>query len=251
MTMHILPGGRVGIGKSIFLPEADRNEMIEFPVWSVLLRHALANVLFDSGCHPAVADNAEARWGGLAKFMTPVMGSHDKVIAAPSGLGLGPRGHRRRRQFAPPFRTMAAATPSSRWRPQSCRPGSWRRPRRPAVSPAAIRPSNGTTRCRWRRSGIRAISLATDVSCWSRCLSTRRERSAHSSLSAQRQFLLAGDAVSLRASLDRHVAPRDTWNADALLRAFDEIRRLESGGATVLCGHLQQWATLHAGAQRL
>jgi hypothetical protein len=160
MTMHILPGGRVGIGKSIFLPEADRNEMIEFPVWSVLLRHALANVLFDSGCHPAVADNAEARWGGLAKFMTPVMGSHDKVIAAPSGLGLGPRGHRRRRQFAP-------------------------------------------------------------------------------------------DAVSLRASLDRHVAPRDTWNADALLRAFDEIRRLESGGATVLCGHLQQWATLRTGAQRL
>jgi hypothetical protein len=73
---------------------------------------------------------------------------------------------------------------------------------------------------------------------------------AHSSLSTEGQFLLACDAVSLRASLDRHVAPRDTWNADALLRSFDQIRRPESGGATVLCGHVQQWTTLRNGAQR-
>jgi hypothetical protein len=56
--------------------------------------------------------------------------------------------------------------------------------------------------------------------------------------------------VSLRASLDRHIAPRNTWNAEALLKSLDEIRRLERGGATILCGHdAQQWVTLRKGAE--
>ena len=71
MKMHILAGGRLRIRKSVYLPDADRNAMIELPVSSILLRHAQANVLFDTGCHPAVAENADARWGGMAKFMTP------------------------------------------------------------------------------------------------------------------------------------------------------------------------------------
>src|SRR5687767_4533909 len=90
MKMHILSGGRVRIRKSIYLPEADRSETIELPVPCVLLCHAQGNVLFDTGCHPSVAENAEARWGSIAKLMVPIMAPGDHVIAGLAGIGLTP-----------------------------------------------------------------------------------------------------------------------------------------------------------------
>ena len=65
MTMHFLSGGRMRLRKTIYVPDADRSETIEVPVSSVLLRHPQGNVLFDTGCHPSVAENPEARWGSL------------------------------------------------------------------------------------------------------------------------------------------------------------------------------------------
>ena len=73
MKMHFLSGGRLRMRKSTFIPDAERSETIELPVTSALLRHAQGNVLFDTGCHPSVVDDAAARWGGLAKIMTPIM----------------------------------------------------------------------------------------------------------------------------------------------------------------------------------
>ena len=62
-------------------------------------------------------------------------------------------------------------------------------------------------------------------------------------------FLLASDAVSVRATLDTGVVPRNTWNADVLTKSLAEIRRIEARGATVICGHDQaQWASLRKGA---
>ena len=63
------------------------------------------------------------------------------------------------------------------------------------------------------------------------------------------RFLLAGDTVSLRETLDTGIIPRNTWNADALAKSLDEIRRIEASGATVLCSHdARQWDTLRKGA---
>jgi glyoxylase-like metal-dependent hydrolase (beta-lactamase superfamily II) len=60
---------------------------------------------------------------------------------------------------------------------------------------------------------------------------------------------LASDTVSLRSTLDSGVIPRNTWNADALTKSLDEVRRIEARGATVLCGHdAAQWASLRKGA---
>ena len=65
-------------------------------------------------------------------------------------------------------------------------------------------------------------------------------------------FLLAADTVSLRVTLDRDVVPRNTWNADALMKSLAEIRRIEAGGATVLCGHdAAQWDDAAQGRRRL
>ncbi len=62
-------------------------------------------------------------------------------------------------------------------------------------------------------------------------------------------FLLASDTVSLRSTLDTGIVPKNTWNADALVKSLAEIRRIEAGGAKVLCGHDDaQWATLRKGA---
>jgi len=80
MKMHILSGGRLRMRRSIYFPDADRTEMIELPVSCALLRHSQGNVLFDTGCHPSVSTNPEARWGATAKYMTPIMPPDENVI---------------------------------------------------------------------------------------------------------------------------------------------------------------------------
>ena len=114
MKMHILSGGRVRIRKSIYFPGADRSETIELPVSCVLLRHPQGNVLFDTGCHPSVAENPEARWGGHRQ-------ADGADHAARRQCHRGPRRHRPRRLATSTsscartcIRTIAAATPSSR-----------------------------------------------------------------------------------------------------------------------------------------
>lgn len=68
MKMHMLSGGRLRMRKSIYFPDADRTEMIDLPVSCVLMRHSQGNVLFDTGCHPSVADNPEAPLGCHGKI---------------------------------------------------------------------------------------------------------------------------------------------------------------------------------------
>jgi N-acyl homoserine lactone hydrolase len=63
-------------------------------------------------------------------------------------------------------------------------------------------------------------------------------------------FFLASDTVSLCTTLDTGVVPKNTWNADALLKSLAEIRRIEARGAQVLCGHdARQWASLRQGVE--
>jgi N-acyl homoserine lactone hydrolase len=63
-------------------------------------------------------------------------------------------------------------------------------------------------------------------------------------------FFLASDTVSLRTTLDTGVVPKNTWNADALLKSLAEIRRIETRGARILCGHdARQWASLRKGVE--
>jgi len=53
----------------------------------------------------------------------------------------------------------------------------------------------------------------------------------------------------VRETLDRDVIPRNTWNADALVKSLAEVKRIQKQGATVLCGHdATQWQSLRKGA---
>lgn len=62
------------------------------------------------------------------------------------------------------------------------------------------------------------------------------------------KFLLASDALSIRTNLDRNIVPKNTHNPEQFLKSFEEIRRIEKDGATIICSHDEsQWETLRKG----
>jgi len=250
MKMHILPGGRLRMRKSIYLPDAGRDETIELPVLSVLLRHAEGNVLFDTGCHPCVAEDAAARWGGMAKFITPIMGPNDNVLAGLSRLGLRAED--------------IDLVVNSHLHPDHCGCNAFFKAATVIVHAldleAAKAPDSlarGYLAIEWQHPlPMETISGERDLFGDGRIVlvplpgHTQGSTGALVALDRCGQFLLASDAVSLRASLDRDVVPRNTWNAEMFLRSLAEIRRLEKSGATVLCGHdAEQWESLRKGPE--
>src|SRR5262252_6059718 len=249
MKMHILSGGRLRMRKSIYLPDADRSETIELPVSSILLREARGNVLFDTGCHPSVVEDAAARWGGLAKLIVPIMGPDDNVIAGLAALGLAPGDidvvvcshlhtdhcgcnafftkatvmvHARELEAARSDDGLARGYVAADW-----------------GYPLRIAPVTGE-RDLYDDGRIVLIPLPGH---------TPGTLAALVALDRTGPILLASDTVSLRATLDTGILPKNTWNADALAKSLDEVRRIEAGGATVICGHdAAQWARLRKGA---
>jgi N-acyl homoserine lactone hydrolase len=249
MKMHILSGGRLRMRKSIYLPDADRSETIELPVSSILLRDARGNVLFDTGCHPSVVEDAPARWGGLAKLVVPIMGPDDNVIAGLAALGLEPGDidvvvcshlhpdHCGCNAFFTRATVMVHARELEAAR-QANAP-AWGYVAADWDNPIPIEPITGE-RDLYGDGRIVLIPLPGH---------TPGSIAALVALERTGPVLLASDTVSLRATLDTGILPKNTWNADALTKSLDEVRRIEASGATVICGHdAAQWATLRKGA---
>src|SRR6201987_4967482 len=241
--MHILSGGRLRMRKSIYLPDAERSETIELPVSAVLLRDARGNVLFDTGCHPSVVEDAAARWGTLAKLIEPIMRPDDNVIAGLAALGLGPGDidvvvcshlhpdHCGCNQFFTKATVMVHA-----------------RELEAAQPPDA--PARGYVAADWDHPlRIESITGERDLYDDGRIVliplpgHTPGMLAALVALERTGPVLLASDTVSLRTTLDTGILPKNTWNADALAKSLDEVRRIEAGGAPVICGHAPaQWA---------
>jgi N-acyl homoserine lactone hydrolase len=249
MKMHILSGGRVRIRKSIYLPEADRSETIELPVPCVLLCHAQGNVLFDTGCHPSVAENAEARWGSIAKLMVPIMAPGDHVIAGLAGIGLTP--------------DDIDVVVCSHLHPDHCGCNAFFKgatfvihAREVAAARAPEAETAGYLPAEWDHPmPMDLIEGERDLFGDGRIVliplpgHTPGTTSALVALDRGGAYLLASDTVSLRATLDQGIVPRNTWNADALVKSLAEVKRIEQRGATVICGHdAAQWASLSKGA---
>jgi N-acyl homoserine lactone hydrolase len=249
MKMHLLSGGRVRMRKAVYLPEADRSETIELPVSCVLLRHAQGNVLFDTGCHPSVPENPEARWGGLAKLMVPIMQPGDHVVSSLSHIGFEPgdidivvcshlhpdhcgcNAFFRRATFAIHAKEVEAARA-----PEAEKAGylaaEWEQPM-PIDQIAGERDLFGDGR-------IILIPLPGH---------TPGTLSALVTLARSGKFLLASDTVAIRTTLDRDIVPRNTWNPEALVKSLAEVRRIEAGNTTIVCSHDDaQWAGLRKGA---
>ena len=249
MKMHVLSGGRLRVRKTMYDANAVRGETLDVPVSCILLRHAQGNVLFDTGCHPAVAEDAQAHWGGLAKIMTPVMRPGDNVVSALNDIGLQCDDidvvicshlhpdhcgcntffkratfiiHAKEVEAARAPNAAAAGYLSAEWEPSA-----------PLDTIDGERDLFGDSR-------IVLIPLPGHTLGTTGVLAT---------LEKSGTFLLASDTVSLRSTLDTAIIPRNTQDPDTLTKSLAEIRRIESSGATVLCGHDQaQWETLRKGA---
>lgn len=248
MKMNILSGGRLRMRRNVFLPDAERSETIDLPVSCVLLRHPKGNVLFDTGCHPDTSTDATARWGSMAKVMQPIGAVDDHVVHGLSTLGLTPddidivvNSHlhsdhcgcneffRRATLFCHRRELEAAQGPDAQLR--GYLPADWQHPM-PTEAIEAQRDVFGDGR-------IVLLPLPGH---------TPGALGALVGLDRDGSFLLAADAVALRATLEREVIPRNTWDADLALQSLQEVKRIQAAGTMVFFGHdAAQWDELRKG----
>jgi N-acyl homoserine lactone hydrolase len=248
MKMHVLSGGRLKLKRNIYFPDADRAETIDVPVSCFLIRHRQGNVLFDSGCHPSVVDDAQARWGSVARIMTPTF-SHDQSLMAQLG-SIGLQAH------------DIDVVINSHFHPDHCGCNEFFK-KATIVCHAheleAARASNAAAMGYLPADWDQPMPIATvtgqhDLYGDDRIVivplpgHTPGSIGALVNLDRSGSFLLASDAVSLRANLDQNLVPRNTWNADQLDHTFQEIRRIEAAGTTIACGHDEgEWCKLKKG----
>ena len=248
MKMHVLSGGRLRMKRSIYFPDPDRGETIDLPVSCILMRHKQGNVLFDTGCHPTIAENPEARWGAVAKILNPVMPPGDHVLTGLKAIGLHPddidivvcshfhTDHCGCNEFFKKSTVIVHAAELAA-----------------AKAPGAI--NRGYFSADWDHPiPMNVIEGQYDV--FGDGMITLIPFPGHTpgtigaliKLDRSGEFLLTSDAVSVRGNLDSDIVPRNTWNAEQFLRSFAEIRRIESRGAKVICSHdIQQWELLKKG----
>jgi glyoxylase-like metal-dependent hydrolase (beta-lactamase superfamily II) len=81
MKIYAMSCGRLKSRKSIFLPQSDKDIIIEMPIPVFLITHPEGNVLFDTGPHPDVFKDAYARWGGLSKAFQPIGDENSGILA--------------------------------------------------------------------------------------------------------------------------------------------------------------------------
>ncbi len=251
MKMHMLSGGRVKMRKSTYFPGTDRSEMIELPVSCILMRHAQGNVLFDTGCHPSIAETPEPRLGGMSKFMIPIMAPGDNVITGLNSIGLEP--------------DDVDVVICSHLHPDHCGCNAFfrkatlmvhARELEAAKAPEAEAVAAGYLRVDWDHPipPMNVIDGQTDVMGDGRIVllplpgHTPGMMGALVRLDNSGEYLLASDALNIQENLDRDIIPRNTWNAERCAQSFAEIRRIEAGGAKIICGHdAAQWETLRKG----
>ncbi|HEX3861434.1 MAG TPA: N-acyl homoserine lactonase family protein [Stellaceae bacterium] len=248
MKLHFLAAGRLRLKKSVYVRAADRSETFEAPVISALIRHRQGNVLFDTGCHPSVVEHGEERWGALMKVMTPLMSAEQTLLPSLACVGVQP--------------DDIDVVICSHLHPDHCGCNAFFKKatvlvhaREIEAARAAGAEAAGYLRADWDHDqptelveGERDVFGDGKVVLLALPGHTPGSMGASVHLDRDGSFLLASDAVSLRENLDADTVPRNTWNAEALLRSFAEIRRIEKSGATVICGHDDgQWQTLRKG----
>jgi len=197
-----------------------------------------------------VFEQAEARWGGLARLMTPSMPAGENVVNELSGLGLSC--------------DDIDLVVCSHLHPDHCGCNSFfkratfiihRNEVEAARAPGAQ--AQGYLAAEWEQEApLDMIDGERDVFGDGRMVllplpgHTPGTTGALVALDRSGTFFLASDTVSLRTTLDTGVAPKNTWNAEALLRSLAEIRRIEARGVQILCGHdARQWVSLRKGVE--
>jgi len=233
--------------KHVYLPGTAPAETIDLPVSCFLFRHSQGNVLFDTGCHPQVAEDPEGRWGRMARAVVPVMDRDDHVVSALRRVNLTPDDidivvnshlhcdHCGCNEF------FGMATIYVHANELAC-----------ARDPE--REGKGYFRAEWDHPNP-TVEIAGETDLFDDGRIVLLPLPGHTpgltgllaSLPESGAWFLTSDAVAIRANLDREIIPKNTWDVDQHLKSQDEIRRIEKSGATVICGHdLEQWSSFKA-----
>lgn len=248
MKMHVLSGGRLQMKQKVYLPDSDPQALIELPVSCYLLRHPQGNVLFDTGCHPSVASDAEARWGGIAKIMRPVFAPEETVVHELRRIGVSP--------------DDIDLVVNSHFHPDHCgcnecfnRATVICHQRELECARAEDAENMGILAVDWQQPmPIETVDGQRDLFGDGKVVliplpgHTPGCMGALVNLERSGSFLLAADAAPLQVNLKRDIQPRNTWDANVSEGSMAEIRHIQAGGASVLYGHDKaQWDSLRKG----
>jgi glyoxylase-like metal-dependent hydrolase (beta-lactamase superfamily II) len=248
MKMNILNGGLLRMKRSVYFPEAEKHEMIDLPVSSVLLRHSQGNVLFDTGCHPQALLDPSSRWGSMAKALQPVGNPEDHVLNDLSKLGL----------HADDIDVVI----NSHFHSDHCGCNQFfrkatilchRKELEAAQSENAIQ--MGYFEDDWcHTQPIHSFDQEHDVfGDQSLCLMplpghTPGTLGAFVTTRRSGSFLLVADALAIQKNYEHEIFPKNTWNPNVALQSLREVQKIEQQGATIIFGHdLQQWHGLKKG----
>jgi glyoxylase-like metal-dependent hydrolase (beta-lactamase superfamily II) len=91
MRLYALSCGSVRCRKNVFVPDAPWEEIIVGPMPVFIILHPQGNVLFDTGPHPGVFQDALARWGGLAKAFEPLGDERAGILFQLETIGFRPK----------------------------------------------------------------------------------------------------------------------------------------------------------------
>ena len=250
MKMHVFSGGRLRMEKHIYLPDAALGQTIDLPVLCFLLRHPQGNVLFDTGCHPSVAEDPEKRWGNLARSVVPTMGVDENIVAELGRVNLAPRDidivvnshlhcdHCGCNEFFPKATIYIHGDEL-------------------AAARGSDQEEEGYFQADWKHP-MPIVEIAGEVDIFDDGRIVLVPLPGHTpgligllaSLPNSGAYLLASDAVALREHLDLEIIPKNTWSKDLHTNSHAEIERIENSGAAVVCGHdLAQCSALRIGEQ--
>ena len=247
MRMNVLSAGRLRMRKSIYMPSDSKEETVELPVVSVLLRHPSGNVLFDTGCASEAGEDPAGRWGGLAKVMQPIFDPQDAVVSQLGAHGLA----------ADDIDVVIC----SHLHPDHCgcnaafaRATVYAHKAELAAARAEGAERQGYLPQEWDiPQGYSEIESETDLFDDGRIVLVPLPghspglTGARVELDRDGAFLLASDAAPMMRHVDQGYAPKNSWNMDQAIRSLGEIRSQKDRGATVICGHDDiQWQELSA-----
>jgi len=254
MKMNILSGGSLRMKKHVYVPSAPRDELVQMPVSCVLIRHGQGNVLFDTGCHPQVAVDPQERWGDLAKVIVPTMGEQDNVVHALGDVGLTAADidlvvnshlhmdHCGCNQFFKNATMIVHGDEITRAREPNAESrgyfaADW------DFDPDFDKKFDILTGHRDLFGDDRVVLLPLPGH-------SPGMTGALVNLDKSGSFLLASDAVALKENLNPEIMPKNMWDVERSIKSINEIRKIQSQGATVLFGHdLEQWQGLKKGAE--
>jgi glyoxylase-like metal-dependent hydrolase (beta-lactamase superfamily II) len=207
---------------------------IDLQVWAFLVTHPRGSVLFDTGMHPEVRDDAAGRLGGVADLFEIDYEADDSIVAQLESADTDPASvdaivcshlhfdHAGGNALLPDARVIVQR---AEWEHARHESGS-------GYAPADWDTGQDLDLVDGERDlfGDGAVTLVP----------TYGHTPGHQSLRVQvngRDVMLTADACYLRASLEQRALPAFGWDLELQREVFERFAQFERGGGVLVFGH--------------